>query len=78
MITDTRRLEVFQSLHHNDRSGRPKYQRLADVMVEAFRKGIWRPGDQLPAEEELTTLAEAAEGEGQQQPSQQREQESQI
>lgn len=56
MRTDTRRSEVFQSLHHMDRSGRPKYQRLADVMVEAFRKGVWRPGDQLPAEEELTAL----------------------
>lgn len=47
---------VFQALHRPDRSGRPKYQRLADALIEAIRQGIWRPGDRLPPEEELTSL----------------------
>ncbi len=56
MIPETSRREVFQVLAFPDRSGRPKYQRLADAMVEAFRRGIWRPGDRLPPEEDLTQL----------------------
>lgn len=32
---------------------RPKYQRLADALIESIRLGKWRPGDRLPAEEEL-------------------------
>lgn len=47
---------VFQVLQMPDRSGRPKYQRLADALVEAIRQGVWRPGDRLPPEEELTQL----------------------
>lgn len=47
---------VLQVLQQPDRTGRPKYQRLADVLVEAIRQGVWRPGDQLPPEEELTSL----------------------
>ena len=47
---------VFQILQLPDRTGRPKYQRLADVLVDAIRQGVWRPGDRLPPEEELTSL----------------------
>jgi len=53
---EARRLELFQALRHADRSGRPKYQRLADTLVEAIKRGLWRPGDRLPAEEELTSM----------------------
>lgn len=48
--------EFLQILNMPDRSGRPKYQRLADALVDAIRNGVWRPGDRLPAEEELTQL----------------------
>lgn len=48
--------EFFQVLQLPDRSGRPKYQRLADTLVDAIRQGLWRPGDRLPPEEELTQL----------------------
>jgi GntR family transcriptional regulator len=56
MGVEARRLELFQALGQPDRSGRPKYQRLADTMVEAIKRGLWRPGDQLPAEDELTAM----------------------
>jgi GntR family transcriptional regulator len=48
--------DVFDVLRMPDHSNRPKYQRLADVLVEAIRRGIWRPGDRLPAEEDLAEL----------------------
>lgn len=48
--------EVFAPLHRPDRSGRPKYLRLASVLMDGMRKGVWRPGDRLPPEEELTAL----------------------
>lgn len=55
--TEANRLEEFlQVLQRPDRTGRPKYQRLADTLVEAMRGGVWQPGDRLPAEEELTQL----------------------
>jgi GntR family transcriptional regulator len=47
---------VFAPLQHPDRSGKPKYVRVADTLVDAIRQGVWRPGDRLPAEEELTQL----------------------
>ncbi|HVZ46895.1 MAG TPA: GntR family transcriptional regulator [Ramlibacter sp.] len=50
------RQEIFGSLSRPDRSGRPKYQRCADALVEAIRRGVWRPGDRLPAEDELAGL----------------------
>lgn len=56
MSPEARRHEVFQVLALPDRSGRPKYQRLVDALVEAIRRGLWRPGDRLPPEEELTQL----------------------
>lgn len=34
----------------------PKYQRLANTLVEAIRRGLWRPGDRLPAEDELAGM----------------------
>ncbi|WHZ11534.1 MAG: hypothetical protein OJF60_001973 [Burkholderiaceae bacterium] len=49
-------LEIFAELRKPDRSGLPKYQRLSNVIVNAIRRGVWRPGDRLPAEEELTGL----------------------
>lgn len=48
--------EIFDLLRRPDRSGRPKYQRLADALLEAIKQGHWRPGDRLPAEHELTEL----------------------
>lgn len=48
--------EYLQVLQLPDRTGRPKYQRLADTLIEAIRQGVWLPGDRLPAEEELTQL----------------------
>ena len=56
MTVDAQTFEIFQVLQLPDPSGRPKYQRLADALVEAIRKGVWRPGDRLPAEEDLTHL----------------------
>lgn len=56
MSAEARRLELFQMLRQPDRSGRPKYQRLADTLVEAIKRGLWRPGDRLPAEDELTSM----------------------
>lgn len=56
MNAEAIRHEIFETLSRPDRSGRPKYQRCADAMVEAIRRGVWRPGDRLPAEEELTQL----------------------
>ena len=54
---ETSRVEEFlQVLQRPDRSGRPKYQRLADTLVDAIRQGVWQPGDRLPPEEELTQL----------------------
>lgn len=47
---------MFELLKLPDRSGRPKYQRLADLIVDSIRQGVWRPGDRLPPEEELTQL----------------------
>ena len=43
MTVDAQTFEIFQALQLPDPSGRPKYQRLADALVEAIRKGVWRP-----------------------------------
>ncbi|MDQ8031693.1 MAG: GntR family transcriptional regulator [Bordetella sp.] len=56
MNTRDRRIEAFDALHLPDPSNRPKYQRLADTLVDAVRRGIWQPGDRLPAEEDLARL----------------------
>lgn len=56
MNTDTRHFEIFEALYQPDRSGLPKYQRLVNTMLEAIKRGLWRPGDRLPAEEELTQM----------------------
>lgn len=56
MTPESLRRDVFQALAYPDRLGRPKYQRLVDALVEAFRRGVWRPGDRLPPEEDLTQL----------------------
>jgi GntR family transcriptional regulator len=53
---EARRLELLQALRQPDRSGRPKYQRLADTLVEAIKRGLWKPGERLPAEDELTGM----------------------
>jgi GntR family transcriptional regulator len=49
-------MELFAGLQQPDASGLPKYQRLVNTLVEAIRRGLWRPGDRLPAEEELTQM----------------------
>ena len=49
-------VELFELLKRPDRSGRPKYQRLAHTLVEGIKRGVWRPGERLPAEDQLTTL----------------------
>lgn len=56
MSVDTRRLELFEALRQPDRSGLPKYQRVANTLLEAIKHGVWRPGDRLPAEDELTEM----------------------
>ncbi len=56
MNAEVRHIEVFENLYQQDRSGLPKYQRLCNAILEAIRRGLWRPGDRLPAEEELTAL----------------------
>ncbi|HLU03682.1 MAG TPA: GntR family transcriptional regulator [Advenella sp.] len=56
MNTQARRLAVFESLQIPDFTKRPKYQRLVDALVDGIRRGIWQPGDQLPAEEELAQI----------------------
>lgn len=56
MKDDAPHAAVFDELRRPNRSGVPKYQRLANVLVDAISRGVWRPGDQLPAEEELTDL----------------------
>jgi len=56
MNTEARRIEIFEGLRQPDRSGLPKYQRLTNVLVDGISRGLWRPGDRLPAEEELTEL----------------------
>lgn len=56
MNIPARQEEVFQALLLPDRSGRPKYQRLVDALVDGIRRGVWRPGDRLPAEDELAEL----------------------
>lgn len=48
--------EIFAVLGHKDPNKRPKYQRLVEALTEGIRNGIWRPGDKLPAEEEITEL----------------------
>ncbi len=48
--------EIFGTLWRADRSGLPKYQRVVNAIVEALRRGLWLPGDQLPPEEELVNL----------------------
>src|SRR5438874_848951 len=56
MAAESRRMEVFDGLRQPDRSGVPKYQRLANALLDGISRGVWRPGDRLPAEEELTEL----------------------
>lgn len=56
MSAEARGLELLNALRQPDRSGRPKYRRLADTLVEAFKSGVWSPGDRLPPEEELTAM----------------------
>ncbi len=48
--------DLFATLKRPDRSGRPKYQRLAQTLIEGIKRGVWGPGDRLPAEETLTTM----------------------
>ncbi|VTU30461.1 GntR family transcriptional regulator [Variovorax sp. PBL-E5] len=56
MNANAQRLELFDVLKQPDRTGLPKYQRLANTLLDAIRRGLWRPGDRLPAEEELAQM----------------------
>lgn len=47
---------VFELLKRPDQLGLPKYRRLEHAILECIRLGHWRPGDRLPAEEQLTSL----------------------
>lgn len=49
-------MEVVQHLQRLDRSGLPKYQRLARALIEGIRRGEWQPGDRLPTEEGLVQM----------------------
>jgi len=55
-MNDVAHPDVFQALQRLDRSGLPKYQRLAQALVEGMRNGHWRPGDRLPTEESLVEM----------------------
>ncbi len=56
MDTDALRSEIFGQLALPDASGVPKYRRLSNALTEAIRRGVWQPGDRLPAEEQLTGM----------------------
>lgn len=56
MNANAQRLELFEVLRQPDRTGVPKYQRLVNTLLDAIRRGLWRPGDQLPTEEELAQM----------------------
>lgn len=56
MNAKTQEFEIIGALAHADRSGLPKYQRLVNALIEAIRRGLWQPGDRLPAEDELTVM----------------------
>ena len=53
---ETLRARLFSNLSNPEGSGGPKYQRLSEVLIEAIRQGIWKPGDRLPTEEVLTEM----------------------
>lgn len=48
--------DVLLQLQRPDRSGLPKYQRLAHALIEGMRRGHWNPGDRLPTEENLVEM----------------------
>lgn len=54
--------DIFGMLRLPDRSGKPKYQRCADALVDAISRGVWKPGDRLPAEDQLAELSELSLG----------------
>lgn len=56
MLIETRWQDVFRQLASPDHSGLPKYQRLAQALIEAIRRGVWAPGARLPSEDELTAI----------------------
>lgn len=43
-------------------AGAPKYQRIADLLLERIEKGHWRPGELLPSESELADVLPASLG----------------
>jgi len=56
-MTETDQLaEFLRPLWVADASGLPKYKRLANLFLSALKQGLLRPGDRLPAEEELAAL----------------------
>jgi GntR family transcriptional regulator len=55
MDTESQEQALFDGLRRPDRSGLPKYQRLAQALVEGIKLGVWRPGERLPAEDALAT-----------------------
>lgn len=47
---------IFEELRRPNRSGQPKYIRLAEALINAITSGHWKPGDKLPTEEELAEM----------------------
>ena len=52
--TVIKRQDFFERFEYISGTGRPKYARLREMMIEAIKSGYWRPGIKLPTELELT------------------------
>jgi DNA-binding GntR family transcriptional regulator len=54
--------ELARHLARANAQGVPKYVRLQEAVIESIRSGHWKPGDRLPAEEELARFAKMSLG----------------
>lgn len=55
-------LALERQLARSGRPGVPKYVRLQEALLGCIRDGLWKPGDRLPAEEELAELSRLSLG----------------
>ena len=58
----THEAELARHLAGANAQGVPKYVRLQEAVVECIRSGHWKPGDRLPAEEDLAEYAKMSLG----------------
>lgn len=54
--------ELARHLVRAGAHGLPKYLRLQEAVIECIRGGYWKPGDRLPAEEELAQYSRMSLG----------------